>query len=133
MTGSEPPTSGAVGVVVTSNAPGGGPIAMGCGGTCPVQAIPSVGISWEDGLVLKGLLANGPVTGAVEDPPGTGIQIDGDFDIARQSKQPVEVFFAELDGENAAVEHVLPEDPGKAFGDDDVDIVDLEGPDGMFP
>ena len=42
-------------------------------------------------------------------------------------------FFGKADGHHPAVEHVLTEDPGKVFRNDQIDFMTLQYPGGMFP
>lgn len=60
------------------------------------------------------------------------LQINADLHaaaVAGQGEEPVNVRFGQLDCENAAVEHVLPEDAGETLSDHHVDAVDFQGPD----
>ncbi|MBI1226610.1 MAG: DUF11 domain-containing protein [Bacteroidetes bacterium] len=73
---------GAAGVIVVNNVPGDGPIAMGgdAQSGAPAIIIPSVMVSYEDGLELKDELALGNVTIALQRLVPAPPNKDGDLD-----------------------------------------------------
>ena len=71
---------GASGIIVANNIPGDGPIAMGGDETGALIIIPSVMISFEDGLELKDELALGSVNIAIKRLEPAPPMKDGDLD-----------------------------------------------------
>ncbi len=73
---------GAAGVIIVNNAPGAGPVAMGGAAEngAPAIIIPSVMVSFEDGLELRDEIALGNVTVSLKRLTPAPPNKDGDFD-----------------------------------------------------
>lgn len=54
-------TTGAIAVVMFNNVPGEGPFEINAGIGNPIVTVPVVGLSYEDGQIIREALANGPV------------------------------------------------------------------------